>query len=591
MGHVALGGAVLGGLWLAPVPAIWVLAALAFALWLRHPVSLALVMLVLTSFLGHRALAGLDPPDAGTVDGWLTLLDDPRPAGSHGVRFTARFDSRRMAVSAHGPVAGRLNDLLAGEQVHVTGSIRPVSADDEWARWRHEVGRINVTAVLNRAPGSPVAALANMIRRTLSGGADALDRPARAVFLGMVIGDDRAQTAATADDFRAAGLGHLLVVSGQNVAFVLAVVAPLVAALRPGQRMVVLLAVLAMFAVLTRFEPSVLRAVAMAGVGIGAGALGTPVDGRRALSWAIAGLLLVDPFLIHVLAFQLSAAATAGIVWFSKPLAAKVAGPMWFRISFATTVAAQLAVSPLLVVTFGPMPLASLPANLLAGPVAGPVMMWGFTGGLVAGFFGGWPATLIHAPTGVMLWWIRGVAAAAARGPQATLAPTALTIVVIAAVAVVTGSRPVRVAAAVATILVCVVSIASAPQPPSGVTALEQGVELRRLDGHSVVVLTDPGSPRSVLETLRVAGAGRPDLVVAVDGDAGDALAVVALAERFENLLIVAPPLHRVPGAKTVRGGDRITLGLVVVTVAGVDPGIEITMSRAPPASMNLSGG
>ncbi len=591
MGHVALVGAVAGGLWLAPVPVIGVLVALGLALWIRHPVSVALAMLALTSFMGHRALVGLDPPDAGNLEGWLTLLDDPRPAGSHGVRFTARFDSRRMAVSAHGPVAGRLNDLLAGEQVHVTGSIRPIDTDDDWARWRHEVGRINVTAVLDHAPGSPIAALANTIRRTLSGGAEALDRPARAVFLGMVIGDDRAQTPATADDFRAAGLGHLLVVSGQNVAFVLAVVAPLVAGRRPGQRMVVLLAVLALFAVLTRFEPSVLRAVAMAGVGIGAGALGTPVDGRRALSWAIAGLLVVDPFLIHVLAFQLSAAATAGIVWFSKPLAAKLAGPMWFRVSFATTVAAQLAVSPLLVATFGPMPLASLPANLLAGPVSGPVMMWGFTGGLVAGIFGGWPAALIHAPTAVMLWWIRGVAAGAAGGPQATLGAAALTIVMIAAIAVVIGTRPVRVAAAGAAILMCVMSIASTPRPSPGISALGQGVELRRMDGHSVVVLTDPGAPRSVLETLRVAGAGRPDLVVAVDGDAGDGLAVVALSERFENLLIVAPPLHRVPGAKTVRGGDTITLGGVVVTVATVDPRIEVTMSRAPPAFMNAAAG
>ena len=100
----------------------------------------------------------------------------------------------------------------------------------------------------------------------------------------------------------------------------LAVAAPLVGRARPGVRLLVLLAVLGVFALLTRFEPSVLRAVAMAGIGLGGAALGRPTDGRSGLSWAVAGLLAVDPFLLRQAAFQLSVAATAGIVWLSRPL-------------------------------------------------------------------------------------------------------------------------------------------------------------------------------------------------------------------------------------------------------------------------------
>ena len=54
------------------------------------------------------------------------------------------------------------------------------------------------------------------------------------------MGDDRDQGAVVADDFRAAGLGHLLVVSGQNVAFVLAVAMPVAGRLRPAGRALVL---------------------------------------------------------------------------------------------------------------------------------------------------------------------------------------------------------------------------------------------------------------------------------------------------------------------------------------------------------------
>ena len=187
----------------------------------------------------------------------------------------------------------------------------------------------------------------------------------------MVIGDDRGQTAVVADDFRAAGLGHLLVVSGQNVAFVLAVVAPFAGRFRPAFRALWLFATLLLFAVITRFEPSVLRAVAMAGAGIGASVMGTPIDGKRALSWAVAGLLLIDPFLVHLVAFQLSVAATAGIVWWSGPLAERFVGPGWLRVPMATTAAAQLAVSPVLLGLFGPLPLGVASGQSVGGSGVG----------------------------------------------------------------------------------------------------------------------------------------------------------------------------------------------------------------------------
>ena len=123
-----------------------------------------------------------------------------------------------------------------------------------------------------------------------------------------------------------------------------------------------------------------MRAVAMAGTGIGASVMGAPIDGKPALSWAVATLLLIDPFLVRLVAFQLSVTATAGIVCWSGPLAERFVGPGWLRVPMATTAAAQLVVSPVLLGLFGPLPLASLPANLLAGPVSGGVMVWGCTG-------------------------------------------------------------------------------------------------------------------------------------------------------------------------------------------------------------------
>jgi competence protein ComEC len=584
--HLALAGSVVGAWFVVGVP--WWLGMAALipaARWWRHPwggpAALSLITFLLASTLATNAWASLDFPPVARFDGWVTLVDDPRPSGPVGVRVTVRFGERRLTATAVGPVAGRLDDALAGERVRLVGTVRPVSDNDGRSIARHVVGRISVDGFEGRVGAAPFARFANTIRRTLERGAESLDRTERPLFLGMVIGDDRAQSAVTADDFRAAGLGHLLVVSGQNVAFVLAVAMPVVGRFRPAGRALSLFLILGIFAMLTRFEPSVLRATAMAGVGIGSAALGRPVNGRAALSWACAGLLLIDPFLVRLVAFQLSAAATAGIVWLSVPLAERLPGPAWLRVPFATTAAAQLAVSPVLVSIFGPMPLASLPANLLAGPASGAVMIWGATGGLVAGFVGGRAAEVIHLPTRLLLWWVDQIAGRAALAPPATVGAGSLIVlgVLVGAAILWRRRRAVGVVAGIGTVLVLWSALAGAPSPRPGVLDVGNGVTVVQGTSGTVIVLDNPRSPRSVLEGVRASGARRPSLVIALDGDRADADAVVALRDRYGPMAIAAPPLHRVPGGRTVVVGQRIATGGVEILIEAVQPRLEVSFT------------
>lgn len=579
--HSAALGALTGALLALGFPLWACTAAAVLAAARRTALLIGLAMLLATSALAARAVERIEPAAPGHFDGWAILLDDPRSTGPYSVRATARVGTQRMTLSAHGPAAAQLDDRLSGERIKLAGTIRPVGPDDDWARWRHLTGRLSVNRAGEHAAGSPVTRAANTIRRVLSRGAEALPEGQRALFLGMVIGDDRDQTPVVADDFRAAGLGHLLVVSGQNVAFVLALVAPLLAWTRPGLRLVLLGALLLFFAVLTRFEPSVLRAVAMAGVGVGGLALGRPVSGRRALSAAVAVLLCVDPFLARVLAFQLSAAATAAIVWLAAPISDRLPGPAPLRIAVSTTVAAQLGVAPLLLAVFGPMPLATLPANLLAGPLSGPVMVWGSSAGLLAGVLGGWPAALLHLPTRLMLGWIAAVASASAAAPQAQLGVAAMTIVAAAILlAVLSRRRWAGLAAAAALALVLAVSFRVAPSLDPGVTDLDAGATAHRVGDTVVVVLDSPSRPRSLLEDMRLAGVRRIDLLVAADGDLADALAVVALADRYDTA-VVAPPMHRVPGARSVAAGGSVQVGDAQVTILAADPGLAVGVQDA----------
>jgi competence protein ComEC len=180
--------------------------------------------------------------------------------------------------------------------------------------------------------------------------------------------------------FRAAGLGHLVAVSGSNLAVVLGAGLGLAALLGAGRPALACLGVLMVvgFVILTRWEPSVLRAGVMAGLVLAGVASGRGPGGRRALCLAVTLLLLADPGLAEALGFQLSVAATAGVLW-AGPLAAKALPrtlPARVRLAIGVTLGAQAGAAPVAALALGEGSLAGLPANVLALPVAtGPMLL------------------------------------------------------------------------------------------------------------------------------------------------------------------------------------------------------------------------
>ena len=159
--------------------------------------------------------------------------------------------------------------------------------------------------------------------------------------------------------------------TGSNVAFVLVLAGPVLRRFGLGGRLVGGLAVLVVFGTMTRWEPSVLRACAMAACSMTALHLGRPNAGLRVLALAVLGLLLADPFLVHSVAFLLSCGATAGIAVLAAPLSERLRGPRWIREGLGVTLASQIGVAPVLLPVFGALPAAALPANLVAVPLAG----------------------------------------------------------------------------------------------------------------------------------------------------------------------------------------------------------------------------
>lgn len=353
----------------------------------------------------------------------LLRVDDVRVVDARGRAGGAIPVHRTLLVVGEDEAAGRLGVLAAGDRVELAGYLRPLDGYDTRLRWRHVTATLVATSLLDASdPAAPLARLANAARGVVLRGTDALPPVERALVAGFLLGETRDLPDSVVADFRAAGMSHLLAVSGANVAFVLVLAGPLLRRLGRLPRLAVALVLLLVFGAMTRWEPSVLRACVMAAIAVLALHVGRPVDTVRLLGLAVTGLLLVDPFLVHSVGFLLSVGASLGIALLAGPIAARLRGPRWLRDSVATTAAAQVGVAPVLLPVFGAIPLVAVPANLLAVPLAGPLTIWGLAAGVAAGVLhhpAPAVAALLQWPTRVLADAVLGVADAAARVPIA----------------------------------------------------------------------------------------------------------------------------------------------------------------------------
>jgi competence protein ComEC len=385
-----------------------VAVALGFAVADRRRGALALCCIAAACVAGAstcRALDGLvHSPLGGAVRARadavvdVTLSDDP-DATRFSTRVLARVTRVRFAdgrvvaaggrtvtVDASGDAASLLAVLDAGDSAQLAGYFRPLDEFEARLRWRHAVGAFAAhdLRAFDEAR-APLMRAANALRGRVLDGHRRIPEPQRALVAGFLLGDTGGLPDSVVTDFRRAGLSHLVAVSGENVAFVLVLVGPVLRRVARVPRLAAGLVVLVAFAAMTRFEPSVLRACAMAACSMLALAAGRPTAGLRALALAVTVLCCADPFLVHSVGFQLSCGATMGIALLGPPIAARVPGPRWFGDALGVTLGAQLAVAPLLLATFGAVPVIAIPANLVVAPFVGPLTI----GGLVSGIVGG----------------------------------------------------------------------------------------------------------------------------------------------------------------------------------------------------------
>ncbi|MBI1885615.1 MAG: DNA internalization-related competence protein ComEC/Rec2 [Chloroflexi bacterium] len=420
---------------------------------------------------------------------------------------------------------------------------------------------------------------------------DALPEPEASLAAGVLLGRRATLSNDLTGAMNVTGTSHLVAVSGQNVTLLAGL---LIGALAwaIGRRPAAWLALAAVvgYSFLVGGEPSVIRAAIMAGLYIMASTTGRQNSAFQALALAGAAMTALDPRVVNDVSFQLSFAATLGLMVFAPVL--RTYGETWAdgrpaladfpltrpAIELAAVTAAAIAFTlPITAINFERVSLIAPLANLLAVPA---FVLVAATAAVTAGLGAAVP------PLAPYLGWIAWPPAAYMSSVVRLLADVPLASVtlndvglghavgyyaaLLAMVWLLAAHRPEpkpvvrrpaaapRSAALPATGLVLLLALASvtlwlyAAAPSAGrlsVSFLDVGqgdaILIRGPQGHKVLVDGGPGGEAvtSALGRHLPFWDRRLDLVVLTHPQADHVTGLVAVLERYDVEAIIAAPL------------------------------------------------
>jgi len=338
-----------------------------------------------------------------TVEGIVVRDPDIREKT---VRLTIRPDRVGSAMIYHNTrvivSADKFITVSYGDRVAATGVISlPESFETASGRTfdyqkyllahgiTHEISFAQVH-VLSHSKGNPVVSILLSVKHILTKGINrALPEPESALLLGLLLGDKQSLGDAINEAFRKAGVVHIIVLSGYNVALVITAVTFI--ALRIFSRGVaygVAAFFVIAFAIMTGGSETTIRATIMALLMMLAAVLHRPAAALRGLLIAAAVMALLNPLIVlYDLSFQLSVLATLGLILFSGRIAKRLSfipESLGLREIVSTTLATQVTVLPLLIVSVGAVSVVFLPANVLILPAVPLAMLFGFIAALLA---------------------------------------------------------------------------------------------------------------------------------------------------------------------------------------------------------------
>jgi competence protein ComEC len=288
--------------------------------------------------------------------------------------------------------------LPAGSDYHYGDLLRFTAApltpsDDSDFSYKKYLSRLNIhtviyypgsVMVIGEGEGSRVQAGLETFRQSVRRRIFAqFPQPESSLLAGVLLGLDQDLPGSLESAYQATGTAHIIAISGSNMALLAAVMLVLLSRLMHKKWAILITApVVVLYTLFVGGSASVIRAAAMSILAFGGHLIGRKHAGMTALFLTAAVMCLFNPQVIADAGFQLSFAATFGLLLFAQPLqlkavsllekilppvtAAKAASPL--STYFLFTLAAQVTTLPIIAIHFGRVSLSSLVANPLVLP-------------------------------------------------------------------------------------------------------------------------------------------------------------------------------------------------------------------------------
>ncbi|MGB1250803.1 MAG: DNA internalization-related competence protein ComEC/Rec2 [Candidatus Promineifilaceae bacterium] len=305
----------------------------------------------------------------------------------------------------------RFPEIAYGSQVSVTGKLETPFESPEFS-YKEFLAREGIYSTMNARrvrvsaenQGNPLYASLLQFKNNANDTITTIvPAPESGVLQSMLFGDRSALTKTLLDDYRTVGLAHTIVVSGFHVSIIMLLVLGLAQLFTTPKRALALTAiVLIVYAVLVGLKAAVIRATIMSLAYL----FGQVWLGRRTSSLAILGLVAFgltayDPTYLTSVSFQLSFAATLGIILYTEPFSGWLKKQLqaWTSEQFvkryaeqfitilAMSISAQLLTLPLVAWHFEQVSLISIFANLLIVPIQPLIMILGSLATLIGTAF------------------------------------------------------------------------------------------------------------------------------------------------------------------------------------------------------------
>jgi len=202
-----------------------------------------------------------------------------------------------------------------------------------------------------------------------------------AVFEALILGERGRMDPAATQSLQKTGLFHLFALSGGHIAIIFFLLFTLLKYLRVPTRLsyILLIVLLIFYSLLVEGRASFLRATIMSVAFLLGKLFWKDVHLLNTISLSLFFLLLVDPFQLFDLGFQLTYAATLGIILFMPKLMKFLPRlPLKISETFAMSLTAQAGVFPLIAGAFHRIIFSGLALNMIGIPLVGLIMAVGY---------------------------------------------------------------------------------------------------------------------------------------------------------------------------------------------------------------------